>query len=83
MVSFLTTLFLGSLPEAVYQYLVPILFRATDNLLFLSKRKREINFPRKNMLEARVHLRTACIRSRHTTDGATAPWLLTQRFCVF
>ena len=33
-------------PEAVYQYLVPILSPETDNLLLLNQRKRGINFPR-------------------------------------
>ena len=34
----------ASLPEAVYQYLVPILLPVTDNLLFLNQRKRVIIF---------------------------------------
>ena len=61
MVSFLTTCSRASLPEAVYQYLVPILLAETDNFLFLNQRKREIIFPRKNVPGARVDLRTACI----------------------
>ena len=36
MVSYLTTLFLGKPPEAVNQYLVPILSLVSDNLHFLS-----------------------------------------------
>ena len=35
----------ASLPQAVYQYLVPILLPVTDNLLFLNQGKREIIFP--------------------------------------
>ena len=41
----------ASLPEAVYPYLVPIVSLETDNLLFLNKQKREINFPRKKRVD--------------------------------
>ena len=63
MVSNLTTLF----PEVVNQYLVPILWLVTDNLLFVNQQKSEI-FPHKQVPDVRVDLRTACIGRGHATD---------------
>ena len=68
MVNYLTTLLL----EAVYQYLVPILWPETDNLLFLN-RGRGNKFSNKNVPNARVDRGTACIRGGNATDQATMP----------
>ena len=51
-------LYSASLPEAVYQYQVPILSPVTSDLLFLNQWKRDF-FPRKNVQDARFYLGTA------------------------
>ena len=44
--------------KPVYQYQVPILLPVNDNLL-LNQQKRDSFFPRKNVPDARVNLRSA------------------------
>ena len=67
----------ASLPETVYQYLVPILSPVTDNLLFLNQWKREIFYLermcwRQGSISGPIS-ETACILNGHTTDQATMP----------
>ena len=66
----LTTLFLGILPQAFYQYFVHILPK-TDTLLFLNQHKREAILHKRTCRTCRVNLESICILSGHAMNRDT------------
>ena len=71
MISYLTTLFLGTPPGGKFSSIKSpmILSPVNDNFLFLNQRKNF--FPRKNVPDIRDYLRAVHLRNRHATDRAT------------